>query len=61
MGRLLGPPTLLPHEDGGISLRVLPKDTASKLASLFSKLSLFVLSAKQKICGYNFFESFGMT
>ena len=36
MGRLLGPTTCLPHKDGGIPLSVLPKDTTSKLAGLFS-------------------------
>ena len=39
-GRLLGPTICLPHKDGGIPLSVLPKDT-SKLAGLFSTLSLF--------------------
>ena len=33
--------TCLPHKDGGIPLNVLPKDTTSKLAGLFSTLSLF--------------------
>ena len=40
-GRLLGPTICLPHKDGGITLRVLPKDTTSKLADLFATLSLF--------------------
>ena len=37
-GRLLGPATCLPYEDGGIPLSALPKDTTSKLAGLFSTL-----------------------
>ena len=32
--------TCLPHKGGGISLSALLKDTASKLAGLFSTLSL---------------------
>ena len=40
-GRLLGPTICVPHKGGGIPLSVLPKDTASKLADLFSTLSLF--------------------
>ena len=40
MDRLLGPTTCLPHEDGGIPLSALPKDTTSKLAGLFPTLSL---------------------
>ena len=40
-GRLLGHITCLPHKDGDIPLSVLPKDTASKLAGVFSTLSLF--------------------
>ena len=40
-GRLLGPTTCLPHENGGISLSALPKDTTNKLAGLFFTLSLF--------------------
>ena len=40
-GRLLGPTTCLPHKDGGIPLSASPKDTTSKLAGLFSTLSLF--------------------
>ena len=32
--------TCLPRKDGGIPLSVLPKDTTSKLAGLFSTLSL---------------------
>ena len=39
-GRLLSPTTCLPHEDGGIPLSALPIDTTSKLAGLFSTLSL---------------------
>ena len=31
----------LPRKGGGVSLNVLPKDTTSKLAGLFSTLSLF--------------------
>ena len=40
-GRLLVPTTCLPHKDGGIPLSALPKHTTSKLAGLFSTLSLF--------------------
>ena len=40
-GSLLGPTICLPHKDGGIQLSALPKDTTSKLAGLFSTLSLF--------------------
>ena len=43
-GRLLGPATFLLHEDGGIS----PKDTTSKLADLFSTLSLFLCQAPSR-------------
>ena len=32
---------ILKHKDGGVPLNVLPKDTTSKLAGLFSTLSLF--------------------
>ena len=39
-GRLLGLATCLPHKGGCIPLRVLPKDTISKLAGLYSILSL---------------------
>ena len=39
--RLLGPAIILPRKDGGIPLSVLPKDTTSKLADLFSTLFLF--------------------
>ena len=39
--RLLGHTTCLPHKDKGIPLSVLPKNTTSKLAGLFSTLSLF--------------------
>ena len=60
-GRLLGPTTCLPHKDGDISFSVLLKDTTNKLAGLFSTLSLFVLSAKQGSCEYDFLKSFGMT
>ena len=38
--RLLGPTNCLPHKDGGVPLSVLPKDTKSKLAGLFSTVSL---------------------
>ena len=40
-GKLLGPTTCLPHKDGGVPLSVLPMDTTSKLAGLFSTLSPF--------------------
>ena len=53
--------TFLPHKDGGIPLSVLPKDTTSKLAGLFSILSLFILSTMQGSCEYHFLKSFGMT
>ena len=33
--------TCRPHKDGGVPLSALPKDTTSKLAGLFSTLSLF--------------------
>ena len=58
-GRLLGPTTCVPQKDGGIPLSVLPKD--KRQASLFSTLSLFLLSAKQGSCEYHFLKSFGMT
>ena len=52
----------LPHNDGGIPLSTLPKDTTSKLAGLFFTLLLFfMLSAKQESCEYHFLKSFGMT
>ena len=38
-GKLLGPTICLPHKDGVIPLSALPKDTTSKLASLFFTLS----------------------
>ena len=41
MGRRLGPITCLPHKDRGIPLSALPKGTTSKLAGLFSTLTLF--------------------
>ena len=44
-GRLLGPATFLPDKDGDISFSVLPKDTTSKLAGLFS--TLFSLCAER--------------
>ena len=53
--------TCLPHKDGGVPLSVLPKDTTSKFAGLFSTLSLFMLSAKQGSCEYHFLKSFGKT
>ena len=53
--------TCLPHKDEGIPLTVLPKDTTSKLAGLFSTLSLFMLSAKQGSGKYDFFKSFVVT
>ena len=56
-----GRATCLPHKGGGIPLGALPKDTTSKLAGLFSTLSLFMLSAKQGSCEYHFLKSFGMT
>ena len=40
-GRLLDATTCLPHKDRSIPLSVLPKDLKSKLAGLFSILSLF--------------------
>ena len=39
ISRLLDPVTYLPHKDEGIPLSVLPKDTASDYAGLFSSLS----------------------
>ena len=55
---MLGLATSLQHKDGCIPLSVFHKDTTSKLGGLFSRLSLFVLSAKQE----NYFlSSFGMT
>ena len=60
-GRLLDPGTFLPHEDGGIPLSVLPADTTSKLAGLFSIAIAFALSAKQGSCKSYFLKSFGMT
>ena len=36
-----GGATCLPHKGGGVPLSALPKDTTSKLAGLFSTLSLF--------------------
>ena len=33
--------TCLPYKNGGVPLSTLPKDTTSKLAGLFSTLSLF--------------------
>ena len=56
-----GRATCLPHKGGGILLSALPKDTTSKLAGLFSPLSLLMLSAKQGSCEYHFLKSFGMT
>ena len=53
--------TCLPHKGGGIPLSALPKDTTSKLAGLFSTLSLFMLSAKQGSCEYHFLKFFGIT
>ena len=38
-----------------------PRKQTSKLASLFSSLSLFVLSTKQGSCEYHFIKSFSMT
>ena len=38
-GKLLGPTTCLPHENGDMPLSALPKDTTSNLAGLFSTLS----------------------
>ena len=40
-GGLLGPTIYLPHKDGGILFNVLPKDTTSKFAGLFSTLPCF--------------------
>ena len=60
-GRLLGPTICLPHKDGGgIPLSVLPKNTTSKLGSLFSTLSLFA-ERQAGNCEYHFLKSFGMT
>ena len=53
-GRLLGPTTCLPHENGGIPLSTLPKDITSKLAGLFFSLSLIVLNAMQGSCKHRF-------
>ena len=61
MGRLLGPAICFPHKDGDIPLNVLPIDTTSKLAGLFSTLFLFALSTKQKSYDYHFLKSFDMT
>ena len=36
----LAPSLVLPHKDGGIQLSGFPKNTTSKLAGLFSTLSL---------------------
>ena len=41
MGKLLGPIICLRHEDGGIPMSALPKDTPSKLAGLLFTLSLY--------------------
>ena len=49
------------RKDSGIPLRVLPKDTTSKLAGLFSTLSFFMLSTKQESFEYHFLKYFGMT
>ena len=48
-GRLLGPATCLPHKDGDNSLNVFPKDTTSKLAGLFSTLSLCAERQAEKL------------
>ena len=56
-----GRATCLPHKGRGVPLSALPKDTTSKLAGLFSTLSLFMLSTKQGSCEYHFLKSFGMT
>ena len=61
MDRLLGPTICLPHNDGGIPLNVLPKDPTSKLASLFSALSLFAEHQAEKLSIPFFKKSFGMT
>ena len=52
MGKLFGSAICLPHKDGGISLSILPKDTASECAGLFS--ILFALRAKQESYEYRF-------
>ena len=44
-GKLLGPATCQPHEDGGIPLSILPKVTTSELAGLFSTSSLCASSS----------------
>ena len=48
------PAICLPHQDGGIPLSAFPNGTASKLAGLFSTLSLLMLSVKQGSCEYQF-------
>ena len=48
-GGLLGPTTCLPHKDRGVPLSALPKDTTSKLASLFSTLFLFAERQARKL------------
>ena len=53
--------TCQPHKGGGIPLSAFPMDTTSKLAGLFSTVSLFMLSAKQGSCEYYFLKSFGKT
>ena len=52
--------TCLPHKGGGVPFNALPKGTTSKLAGLFSTLSLFMLSAKQRSCKYQFLKSFDL-
>ena len=41
LATLYGWAACLPHKGGGVPLSALPKDTTSKLAGLFSTLSLF--------------------
>ena len=48
------PAICLPHQDGGIPLSVIPNGTTSKLAGLFSSLSLLMLSVMQLSCEYQF-------
>ena len=60
MGRFLGSTTGLSHKDGGIPLNALPKDITSKLAGLFSSLSLCAERQAGKL-SIPFLKSFGMT
>ena len=51
----------MPQKCGGVLLSALPKDTASKLAGLFSTLSLYYAERQAESCEYHFLKSFGMT